>query len=226
MFLQLMKKQILLFCAVFASAVSMAQLTPSAGIKAGVTMATIKGEATNSLQSILDFSDGMINTGNSTGFFAGGYVSIPFNDKFSVEPGIYYTQKGYSLRGELALKGAEFLGANASAKLASHYIDVPVVLKANLNGFQIFAGPQVSYLAKANLHTKAGVLGFNLYNQKMDASDQLNQWDFAVTGGIGYGFANGLNLTAAYDHGLSKADAGKNFEAYNRSFKIGIGFSF
>ena len=87
----------------------------------------------------------------------------------------YYSQKGYNLKGELNLKGLEFLGANASAQLQSQYIDIPLLLKADLGGFEIFAGPQVSYLTKADVVLKAGVLGFNLLNKKMDATEQFNR---------------------------------------------------
>ena len=60
----------------------------------------------------------------------------------------------------------------------------------------------------------------------MDVSDEFNEWDASITGGIGYQFVNGVNITAAYDHGLSRLDANKNMNAYNRSFKVGLGFSF
>ena len=118
------------------------------------------------------------------------------------------------------------MGANAKAQLNTGYIDVPVVAKANFNGFQVFAGPQASYLVSANLRTTAGALGFNLIDEKMDATNQLNRWDIALTGGVGYQFAGGFNITASYDHGLSKVDAGKNFSSYNRAFKVGIGMNF
>ena len=90
----------------------------------------------------------------------------------------------------------------------------------------MFAGPQVSYLAKADLKTTAGVLGFNFLNNTTDATQQFNRWDAGITAGLGYQLANGVNLMAAYDHGLSKADAGQNMNAYNRAFKVGLGFSF
>jgi len=220
-----MKKKFLLLSTAFLSVAAMAQ-GPSFGVKAGVTSSSMKGDAVNSLQNIIDFSNGMISTGNHTGLFAGVNTNIPLGGIFSVEPGVYYAQKGYSLNGDLALKGAEFIGANAKAQLTSHYIDLPVVLKANLSGFQVFVGPQVSYLAKADFKTTAGVLGFNILNRKLDATDQLNRWDAGFTGGVGYEFANGLSLSAAYDHGLLKADANKNLDSYNRSFKVGVGLRF
>ena len=208
------------------SVITFSQTTPSFGIRAGVSSASMKGDAASSLNDLLDFTNGRITTGNHTGFFGGGYVSIPVTEQFSVEPALYYTQKGYELRGELNVKGLDFLGANAKAKLTSSYIDLPILLKGNFNGFQVFAGPQISYLTKADLRTTAGLLGFNLLNKTMDATEQFNRWDAGVTGGVGYQFANGLNISAAYDHGLSRADKNKNMEAYNRSFKVGLGISF
>jgi Outer membrane protein beta-barrel domain len=221
-----MKKQILLFASVLIGALSFAQSKPSFGIRAGITSSSMKGDAVNNLQDILDYTNGAVTTSGHTGFFAGANASIPISDLVSIEPGLYYDQKGYEMMGELNFKGLEFLGANAHAKLSSHYVDLPVLLKLNLNGFQIFAGPQVSYLAKADLKTTARVLGFNLLNKTMDATDQFNRWDAGVTGGVGYRFANGVNISATYDHGLSKVDANQNFDSYNRSFKVGLGFNF
>ena len=221
-----MKKLYFLLSTALISLSSISQPTPSAGIRAGAISATLKGDAVNSLNALIDYTNGKVTTSNRTGFFAGGYGSLPLSDKLSIEPGAYYAQKGYNLNGALSIKGADFLSANAQAQLTTHYIDVPVLLKANLNGFQIFGGPQVSYLAKANLKTTAGVLGFNVFNRTMDASEQLNRWDVALTGGVGYAFSNGFNVAAGYDHGLTKSDKNKNFDSYNRAFKVGVGFTF
>jgi hypothetical protein len=221
-----MKKQILLFASVLIGTFSIAQSKASLGILGGLTSSSMKGDAVNSLNDLIEYTEGSITTTGHTGFFAGVNASIPLSDVVSIEPGLYYAQKGYEMRGELNIKGVEFLGANAKAQLSSHYIDLPLLLKMNFNGLQVFAGPQVSYLTKADLKTTAGVLGFNLLNKTMDATDQFNQWDVAVTGGIGYKFANGVSISASYDHGLSKVDANQNFDSYNRSFKVGVGVNF
>jgi hypothetical protein len=167
-----------------------------------------------------------VTTNSKTGLFAGANANIPLTDVFSFEPGLYYSQKGYEMKGQMTVKGAEFLSPNAKATLTSHYIDLPLLLKANLNGFQVFAGPQVSYLAKADLKTTAGALGFNFYKNTFDATDQLNQWDAGITGGIGYQVSKNVNISASYEHGLMKTDANQNMDAYNRSFKVGLGINF
>lgn len=221
-----MKKQILLLAGVIISTLAISQVNPSFGIRAGATSSGMRGDAVNNLKDMVDFTNGMITTGNRTGFFAGGFASIPLTGIVSVEPAVYYSQKGYELKGELNVKGMKFIGANAKAKLNSNYIDIPVVVKANLSGLQLFAGPQFSYLLNADLRTTAGVFGFNLLNKTMDATSQFNRTDFSLTGGLGYQMANGFNIMASYDHGLSKADANKNLNSYNHSFKVGIGMSF
>jgi hypothetical protein len=221
-----MKKHLLLISGVILSAAAMAQVQPKFGIRGGLSSAGIKGDAVTSLNSLLDYAGGAITTSNRTGFFAGGYVNLPVGGAFSVEPAIYYSQKGYQLNGGLSIKGVEFLSPTATAKLNAQYIDVPVLLKGNFGGFQVFAGPQVSYLANADLSMKAGILGFNVFNKSIDATNQFNRWDAGLTAGVGFTFGNGVNVSAAYDHGLMKTDANKNFEAYNRSFKVGLGFQF
>ncbi len=221
-----MKNKILLILALLISTFSFAQVKPSFGVRAGLSSTGMRGDAVSSLKGLLDYADGMITTNDRSGFFAGVNASVPLGTIMSVEPGLYYTQKGYELKGALNVKGLEFLGVNAKAQLQSQYIDIPVLFKANLGGLEIFAGPQVSYLLHSDLRTTAGLLGINLLNSKMDATSQFSKWDMGVTGGIGYKFKNGVNVMASYDHGLSKVDANQNLNAYNRGFKIGLGVSF
>ena len=205
---------------------SFSQQKTSYGVRAGITSSGMRGDAINNFNNLLDFTKGMVSTKNHTGYFAGGYVSIPVNSNLSVQPALYYSQKGFDMVGAISGKGISFLGVNAKASVTTQYIDIPVLLKANLNGFQVFGGPQVSYLTAANLKTTAGLLGFNLLNYKTDASSQFNKWDAALTGGVGYQFGNGVHVMAAYDHDLSKADANRNLKSYNHSFKVGLGMEF
>lgn len=221
-----MKKQIILLASLIISTFTFAQTVPSFGIKAGITSASIQGEASDNLNNLLDYTKGGISTTSKLGVYAGAFTNIPLTDVFSLEPSLMYSQKGYQMKGELNLKGLEFLGANAKANLTTHYLELPLLLKANLSGFQVFLGPEVAYLAKADLKTSAGVLGFNLFKKTMDATDQFNRWDAGVTGGVGYQFSNGFSINAAYDHGLMRTDANQNLNAYNRTFKVGVGFNF
>ena len=197
------------------------------GVQAGATIANWKGDALQSLNDVVDLSNGFVTTKSKTGISIGGYVNIPVTDKISFEPGLQYAQKGYTMQGDLKVDALKFLGVNASAKVEAHYIDIPLVLKAELaKGLSIYAGPQVSYLVKNNLHLNAGILGISLYNDRLDITDNFNRVDMGLAGGIGYKFDNGFNIKAGYDYGLSKLDKNDNFKAYNRVAKISVGFSF
>lgn len=221
-----MKNKILLLISLAFSTIGFAQTTPSFGVKAGITSSNIRGEAMENLNNLLDFTNGMVSRSNHTGFFAGVNSTIPLDENFSFEPGIYYTQKGSEIIGHLNGKVGDITGASAKAVLQTSYIDVPLLLKASVGGLQLFAGPQISYLTDAQLKTSAGILGINVLSRTMDAASVINKWDAALTGGIGYQFTNGINLMASYDYGLIKADANRNTEAFNQSFKIGIGMNF
>ncbi len=218
-------KKILLSLSLFLSIASFAQKI-NYGAAAGVTVYNMRGEAIDNLKNVLGFTNDIITTQPVTGFYAGGFATFPLTNNLSLEPGLYYSSKGYELSGSYTVKDIDILTANARAKLQTSYIDLPLLLKANFNGLQVFAGPQISYLTHANLNTKASVVGFNLLNKDIDVTKQFNQWDAGVTGGIGYQFPNGIRITAAYERGLSKVDAEKNIQSYNQGFKIGAAFSF
>ncbi len=197
------------------------------GIKAGVNFANWKGEFTDNPDNVVKLSNGYVQTQMKPGIYAGGFAEIPVAEGFSIQPGLYYSQKGYTLQGYLSVEKLNFLSSNAKAQVQSHYIDIPVLLKAEpVKGLQLYAGPQLSYLAKNNLHVNAGVLGFSLLNTNLDITDQFQRWDMAIVGGVGYQFENGLNVHAGYDHGLRRLDANENFKTFNRVYKVGVGLRF
>ena len=135
------------------------------------------------LKQVLNFTNGVVSTGPVTGFYGGGYANISVSNNFSVEPGLYYSTKGYAITGSYTVKGFDILSANAKAALHSSYIEMPLLLKANFNGLQVFAGPQLSYLTNASVKTSAGLAGINLYTGNMDITSQINRWDAAITAG-------------------------------------------
>lgn len=193
---------------------------------AGLSSAGIRGEASNSFKNLLENTDGLITTNDRNGFFAGGQVSIPVDETLAIEPGILYSQKGQVMKGNFNFKESDLLQANATARLTLHYIDLPVMIKANFDELYFFAGPQLSYLLNADVRMSAGLLGLNFVNKNFDASSQFNNVDVALSGGMGYQLDNGLFLTASYNHGLSKLDKGNNIKAYNRALRVGIGMNF
>ena len=197
------------------------------GVNAGLNHSSWKGDAVGSLEKIIDLSNGYITPQARNGIYAGGFVEMPLGGKISLQSGAYYSQKGYTLKGSIAGDKFDFLGVSAKAQLQSHYIDVPLLVKAEVaKGLQVYAGPQLSYLVKNNLKMDAGLLGFSLINANTDVTQYFNRADVAITGGASYTFDNGFSINAGYDHGLSRLDKNSNFKSYNRTFKVGVGFTF
>jgi Outer membrane protein beta-barrel domain len=197
------------------------------GIRSGVNYATWKGDDIQIIQDLVDKTDGYIVTKGRTGMHIGGYVNIPISEVFAFEPGLGYSKKGYSLKGDFQIPVLKYLNINARAQVQSHYIDMPLVIKANVyKGLQVYAGPQVSYLVRSTLNAKLGVFGITLFNRGIGITERFNKVDMGLTGGVGYQFENGLNVQAGYDYGLSKLDKNDNYSAYNRVVKVSVGFSF
>jgi Outer membrane protein beta-barrel domain len=199
----------------------------SYGIRSGVNYATWKGDDIQIIEDLVDKTDGYVVTKGRTGMHIGGYVHIPISEVFVFEPGLEYSKKGYSLKGDFQIPVLKYLGINARAQVQSHYIDIPLVIKANVyKGLQVYAGPQVSYLVRSTLNAKIGVLGITLFNRGFGITNRFNKIDAGLTGGLGYQFSNGLNVQAGYDYGLSKLDKNDNYEAYNRVVKVSVGYTF
>jgi hypothetical protein len=222
-----MKKIYTLTAILFLFITSQVNAQVKYGVSAGLNHSSWKGDAVGNLNTLLDFSNGMIITQPKIGIFAGGFTEIPIGGSFSIQPGLYYSQRGYSLKGQLETGKLDFLAAGARANLTSHYIDIPLVLKAEIaKGLQIYAGPQLSYLVKSNLKMDAGLLGISLFQTNMDVTNNFNKTDIAVTGGASYTFDNGFSVNAGYDRGLSRLDKNSNLKSYNNTFKVGVGFKF
>jgi hypothetical protein len=199
----------------------------SYGVQAGMNISNWKGDAMESLGNVVDLSKGFIGTKSRTGIHIGAYVKVPLTEQISFEPGLFYSQKGYAMNGDLKIDALKFLGVNASAKVESNYIDIPLMLNAEVaKGLHVYAGPQFSYLTGSNLHINTSVLGISLLNKRLDLTDNFNRMDVAIAGGVGYAFDNGFNIKAGYDYGLGKLDKNDNFKAYNRVVKLSLGFSF
>ena len=214
---------LVLFVAISFS--STAQIKPI--IKVGAVQSTWKGEAKESLDQLIDVSNGYVTSRNRTGFYAGAGIDLPLGKFISVEPSLIYTQRGYGLKGNLTIADLKIEALNARATSQMHYIDLPVLLKIKpVAGLQIFAGPQVSYLVHNNLRADVSVLGFSLLNKDLDITEQFNRWDMGITGGVGFEFENGIGITASYERGFQRLDKNQSFKVFNEGYKAGLTYTF
>lgn len=229
-----MKKLNLLLLALFsiagfanAQVIKDKAVKPQVGIRAGYNHATWGG---NSVEEFANLGEqfGAFKTEWVSGFHAGAYVSLPITANFSVEPGLLYSQKGMRVS-QTFLDGSAvgFLAPRIDVTSRMQYIDMPVLAKVTTgSGFQLFAGPQFSYLLNQDAVVEGGILGFS-YEQDFELNRGFRKFDVGLTGGIGYQMLNGININASYDYGLNSLDEGNsNVKAFNRAAKISIGYTF
>ncbi|WP_299759271.1 porin family protein [uncultured Pontibacter sp.] len=197
------------------------------GIRAGLNLADWEGETMQSVQDLVDMSGGYAGREMRTGFHVGTYLSIPVAPGFEIEPGLQYSQKGMVLRGKVPMEQYDFVNANVTLTNKAEYLDLPVLAKVYVGeGFHIYAGPQVSYLLSNKVSAEAGAFGFKALNQEWDMKSGFREVDVAVTGGLGYRFASGFNVSAGYDYGLSSIDSNNSFDTFNRVIKASVGYTF
>jgi hypothetical protein len=197
------------------------------GLKGGYNAANWEGNAMNNFQSIVQLSDGHATTEMRSGFHAGAYLSIPVTSFLTLEPGAFYSQKGMRLSGKLSSEKLDFLNLQATLTNKAEYVDVPLLAKVFVaDGFHIYGGPQVSFLASNKINARAGVLGVNVINHDINFDSQIRKTDVGLVGGIGYRFTNGFNLSGGYDYGLNTVDKGGHLKTFNRVAKISMGFEF
>lgn len=197
------------------------------GIRAGLNLADWEGETMQSVQDLVDMSGGYADREMRTGFHVGTYLSIPVAPGFEIEPGLQYSQKGMVLRGKVPMEQYDFVNANVTLTNKAEYLDLPVLAKVYVGeGFHIYAGPQVSYLLSNKVSAEAGAFGFKALNQEWDMKSGFREVDVAVTGGLGYRFASGFNVSAGYDYGLNSIDSNNNFDTFNRVIKASVGYTF
>ena len=198
------------------------------GVRAGLNVADLRGDAVQSFTSLAGYApDGAISKQLRPGFYAGVFATLPLGPGFAIEPGSTYAEKGAVLKGTLPFPALDFLNANVTGTARLAYIDVPVLAKVFITpGFYLYAGPQASFLVSGKARVDASVLGFSAYKQDFDVANQLRKVDFAAVGGLGYQFDNGLGLSAGYDYGFASLDSGNRFQAYNRVAKVGLSYSF
>jgi len=197
------------------------------GIKGGYNVFGWQGETVKSFGNLLEYTNGNVSTRMRQGFHVGGFLSIPLANGFEFEPGVQYSQKGMVLEGRVPGDAAQFANAKVTLTNKAEYLDVPLLAKVYIGeGFNLFAGPQVSFLLSNKVNVNAGAFGFSAYNNDFEWQNSQRKVDVGMSAGAGYQFQNGLNLGGSYDMGLTTIDDNASYKSYNHGFKASVGFRF
>ena len=186
-----MKKGLLLFAFLIFAATTQAQI----GVRAGLGSANFSNEG-----RMRDYTS-IIRP------HLGAYYGIQATEKLTVEPGIFYSGKGFK---------TVPLGTTQEFQESLSYVDIPVLARYAVNeDFNVFAGPQAGFLL-ARTYTKG--------SDKITDTAPVGGYEIGGVLGVGYQLTAELNLQASYDFGITPF---KYFQAdvNNSVFKLSIGYT-
>lgn len=154
---------------------------PQIGVKGGVNFSNLYTE---------DVDDNNV----LTSFNAGLYATIPLTNFIALQPEFIFSRKG----SELVYNNAF---ATGTAKFKLNYIEVPLLLKANLTkNINIHFGPYFAYLIDATVTNESNNGTFNFednYN-----NDDFNKFDTGLAAGVGFDLEN-FGIGLRYNYGLT-----------------------
>lgn len=200
----------------------------SAGVANAQTEASTTGEGVKfgikagaNLSNMIKTGDDDFNTEFKPGLHAGFFVDIPIVDRLSFAPEVVYSQKGYKRTGTSLLFG------DTEYSVTTNFIELPILAKINAApGFNIFLGPQVSFLASSKTKFETENASFE---QTIDEeNDDLRKSLVGGVIGAGFDITPQLGINARYALDLQKNDNGNSEtpEYKNQVIQVGLGYKF
>jgi hypothetical protein len=205
-----MKKHLLSLTVILLVVASIAQAQNlSVGPNIALNIASLGGK---------DVASGL---GSKTGIMIGGFLNIPFDKMFALQPELAFTMKGAS---------GTINGTNVT--VTENYIELPVLLKfyIPLAGRttikpSLYFGPAIGLNVASNEEDQA-----NGQTNNTDLKNQTKSIEFSLVFGGGVGFKLGtgmLDLSLRYTLGLTTLDkSGNNFTITTGTFAIVAGYAF
>jgi hypothetical protein len=130
---------------------------------------------------------------------------------------------------EYSMKGTQFSGGGATAKLNLNYIEVPLLFRASANPGEstrpfIEFGPALALKAGCTVSAESGSVSGSV---SCSSLGEVKSFDAGLMGGAGFEFpvgSNSLSLGARYNLGLIELGDGASVK--NRNLQIVLGLRF
>jgi hypothetical protein len=180
----------------------------------------VKGGA--SFSNIIKTDDSDFKTDYLTGFNAGIFVSIPIIDRLSFQPELMFSQKGYK-------SDRTGILSNGTLTQTTSWIEVPILAKIEVvKGFNLYAGPQVSFLSKTT-NKYEGTFGTAEQTTIEDDADQFKKSILGGVLGAGFDITQKVSLNGRYALDFQKNNENGTTstpEFKNQVWQVGLGLKF
>lgn len=180
------------------------------GVKAGLNLSNVYDNQ----------GENFVATGKF-GFAGGGFVTIPLNEYFAVQPEVLFSQKGFKGTGTL-------LGSNYNYERTTNFLDVPILVAFRPIKFvTIVFGPQFSFLmSEKNTFNSAFV---NTLQEQQFTNDNIRKNIFGLTGGADLNVTDNavIGLRAGWDLQQNNGDGTSTTPRYkNVWYQLSAGYRF
>ncbi|GAB3531017.1 hypothetical protein GCM10027443_12620 [Pontibacter brevis] len=180
-----MKKLLLLFFALATVYTADAQAT--FGVRAGGNLSNLAGDVTD---------DSRFN--NKFGWHAGVTANFGIvEDFFSIQPELYYSNKGF--RNSEEDFEIDALTYNRKGSVNYNYLELPVLARINAGPLYFEGGPVASYLLSVNNRTETTINGSpDPTAVNRSSTEGLTRFELGYAAGIGLGTPGGLSVGVRY----------------------------
>lgn len=145
------------------------------------------------------------------GFYVGGLAEVKITQDFAIQP-----ELGFSTMGGIYNKGDQRTDVINDWKLKYGFINLPILLKYEVNKFSAFLGPQFGFVVSAK----------EKFNGRADDwMDNTAATEFSAILGIGYTLISNIGFDVRYQLGLSSI-SGQNYKSKNKAFTVGVHYYF
>lgn len=218
-----MKKLILTLVAGACLAPAMAQI--SIAPEVGVNLA-------NASVSTNFFGSNDIDTKMKPGLKAGALLDIPVVGGLFVQPGAFFSMKGYKASSSVTVLG---ITTEVEGSTALNYLEVPVNLGyryaiGNAGSIFVTAGPYLGYAFSGKMKSKTTVNGSTSGEAEDDVEfgsedTEMKPLDFGLNFSAGYQLPMGLYFRAQYGLGLSELSNTSLASYKNRVLAFSVGYA-
>lgn len=202
-----MRSSVLLLGLIVGGASNVQAQALSAGVKAGLNVATLDFDRQPPESPAID---------TRTGLVAGLFFVWPAGSRLSVQTEALYSQKG-----------ATFDESGVSGAVELDYLEVPILLRlstppSNGASFHVFGGPSFGVRLRARSE-----IAFEGETEREEFSDEVKRFDLGLVVGAGVELGR-LVIDGRYTWGVSNVNAlaDDDVEIRNRAFSIMAGVKF
>lgn len=187
------------------------------GVKAGLNLANMLEKDDDDTYSD-DYS-------MKIGFHLGGTAEIPISEKFSVQPGLLFSTKGFKMK----IEGIDGFFEDMNINVNLNYLEIPInaIYKIELGYSKlcINAGPYLGYAL-------SGKVSYDEDSESIDIGssddDDLKALDYGFNIGAGIEINDAITIGLQYGLGLGNLsiDTDNGYKLNNRVIGISVGYMF